>query len=443
MLRSFGVDVRGVGRTGTRVTTASTCGAVATFFSTSDFYRVSTFTGSNRNFTRIITNFKAMRNVPICTFTRGDSVYNNTVDGTRTTGLGGLCNLTLGANTPIMNFCSDINNELGRNARLLTNYNSILGTTTSLSNIMPRVSIILNAYLKAGTLGTTDTSVIVVDGSTRLSLSMANGRSSTTCGTRGNVTSVIYSSTSGTVGTTGRLVLCLPSGGLAVTPRSFRRTPTRSNYNYMIDEAISNGDVMGLFGSCNGRTGIHFTELNNRIMNVIIAGNGRLNYGSTGGMTGFIHFYSTFSLPIMAFMGYPNFRSVGSTAGTSTTCTRTAAIGVSIIANGTVNSNCITLTNANTGTSIICTLPSTIVSPIGIRTTTFVVTPRIVGITASGRTRITRGFTSRGLSTCGTTRGNCISNVIRRTRLHRALVSTLSVLSNGHISALSGGRSAV
>lgn len=334
-------------------------------FSSNIFARVSTFTGSTGNSIRTITKFKAINNTPICTFSRGINMGNNTIDITRYSGVGGVCSLTGGAKYPIINVCSSGNVDLGRNFRNLSTCNRVLGTSTYISNMIPRVSVITNSTLNAATLITGVTSVIITIGSTSFCLATPS-RIATRSYTRRNAISVITSSVTSTVSDMEGVVAVLPSGGLDNTPVfSFRSSTITISANTSTESVIftatSSNDIVRLGDMCTSGTMATVNSMVNTAAKFITFSNTGLYPTYTCGTRTFIGFYSTFGVPVMAFIGTSNVVGRGrgrvliTTAGLAATCTSTAYPGLSIVANRTINTTCVTLTNENSGTSLICT----------------------------------------------------------------------------------------
>lgn len=433
----------------------------------------------------IISKCNGVRNHRIFICTCSFATCKKALDSAGTTGVMGIRALTLGGNTPIVTLGSSKNTHVRRKINDLTNCTSVFCRGAVTSKIIPRVSTVLNPYTNKTYCSPTLASFVFVIGrgdrvfvakpsiiGTIARRAIRGRRLKNTCirDDGDNIARFIYSARRRALVDVHRLLDFLPSGGVRSTPslpysssvhhraRALRAIVPSSpgipcSVGSIVRPIISGRCFFRIVSRFTGGIIINFTHLNNRSINVIT---GRptfltniLSVSTSSGTTHFVHFYSYFGVPLIAFRSMPNFlpnyrrrrsKVVHRKTGVICTCTRTAIPGVALVAHGTCNNTCVIVSDGPVNTSVGLTCPVTRV--------TIVKTRKTIGVLCQG-TRKRRG--TRTVGTCGrrfsgpcqTTRLKFVSRVVVPHRAHCGLVRTLRVTGGGDRDGPPGGRNGV
>lgn len=322
-------------------------------FSSGSFIRLSRFIGRhyigfnrrggrlpNRN---MMANCNAVSNHLMCTFTRSFAMRNNSLNRVRTTGVIGMRHLTVGVNTPVINVGSSNNTHVRRTMSTLTNCNGVFFRGAGTSNIVPRVSMVVNPYTNNTMCSPTLASfVCVIGGASRVFVanptmvgSMANRRMATrslnNTVTRGSISNITRFTTRGRSSYVTRvhcLLNFLPSGGVRSTPlMSANSSPAHRSRDLgdllpsgdgvpcsvgsIVTTAMSGNRCCRMRPFCTAGVVAYFTHFSNRSINVVTGRPGMvtnyLSVGTSSGSSHFVHFYSTFGVPVIGFISIPNF----------------------------------------------------------------------------------------------------------------------------------------
>ncbi len=383
---------------------------VSVLLSRNDFRRVSVFgrrhyagfnvRGGRFLNSNMIANDNAVSNHLICIFTRSFAIGKNSLSRAVTRGVYGIVSRTVGVNTPYVNVGSSNNTHVRRNVGTLTNCTGVFRHGVRTSNIVPRVSKVFNPYTNNTMCSPTLASfVLVVRGASCVFLAnpgiigaIANrsisrrSLNNTDIRTDGsNIARFATRARRRTVRVLHALVDCVPRGGGRRTPivryaspvghlRSFlgRVVPSGPGRTCsvcrMVNTVISGNRFFRMRPSCTGGVVMNFTHFGKRDINVITGRPGYctniLSYGTDHGNTHFMHFYSTFGVPLMALISIPNFlpkanRRCGTIVSRNTgllcTCKRTAIPGIAMALHGDCNNSRVIVDYGRLHNSLGCT----------------------------------------------------------------------------------------
>lgn len=367
---------------------------VRVLMSTNDFRRCSVFglrhyagfnvRGGRCLNSNIMTNDTAVTNHLICMCTRSFAMGNNSLSRAVTRGVYGMVSVTVAVNTPIVYVGSSNNTHVRRNVYTLTNCNRVFRHGVLTSNIVPRVSTVVNPYTNNTICSPTLASFVVVGrrascvflanpgiigamANRSVSTRRLNNTSIRTAGD--NMARFTTGARRRTVRVVGDLLSFVPDGGARRTPHMRYASPV-SHVSSALGRVVprSPGRTCSVCGIVNtmasgkrffrirpGFTGgvvANFTHFGNRDMNVMTGRpstcTNMLSMGTDHGTTHFIHFYSTFGVPVMSLISMPKFlpnanRRCGTIVLRNTrllcTCNRTAIPGVAVALHGDCNND--------------------------------------------------------------------------------------------------------
>lgn len=397
----------------------------------------------------------------------------------------GIRRLTLGGKTPVVTLGSSNNTHVRRNVRDLSNCTSVFCRGAVTDKMVPRVSTVLNPYTNNTYCSPTLASFVFVMGrGDRVFIAnpsmmgaivrrRIDGRrlNNTVARDDGDkITRFVTGDRRRLLVDVHRLLSFLPRGGVSRT--GGRGDASSVGHRSASLSAViptspgmpcSVGSVVRhiMSGNCffrmvPGFTGgvlVNFTHLNKHSMNVMT---GRptcltniLSVSTDSGTDHFVHFYSYFGVPLVAFRSIPKFlpkcarrggNVVHRKTGVMCTFTRTAMPGVAIVAHGTCNNTCVMVGSGRAKTSMGFTCPDTRVTMVNTSKTMGVLFHGTSTRAGTGRLRTCgRGFTGP----CRTTRLNFVSRVVLPGRAHGHLVRTLRVARGGVRAGPPGGRKGV
>ncbi len=327
----------------------------------------------------IIMNDTAVSKHLICISSRSFAIGNKSLSRAVSRGVYGIVSVTVAGNTPFVYVGSSNKTHVRRNVYSLTNCNRLFRHGVLTDNIVPRVSTVLNPYtnnticsptlasfvfVRRGASGVFLANPIIIGDIANRSIS-TRGLNNTDIRTAGdNIARFASGARRRVFKVVGALLDCLPSGGARSTPHIIYSSPV-SHIDSRLGRLLpsSPGGTCSVCGIVHtvasrkrffrirpGFTGgvvVNFTHFGNRDMNVIT---GRpstctniLSAGTDHGNTHFIHFYSTFGVPVIDLISIPNFlpnakRRCGTIVLRKTrllcTCNRTAIPGVAIAVHG-------------------------------------------------------------------------------------------------------------
>lgn len=433
----------------------------------------------------IISNCKGVSKQRMFICTCSFAICNNSLSTSGTGGVIGIRRLTLGGNTPVVTLGSSNNTHVRRKVRDLSNCTSVFCRGAVTDKIVPRVSTVLNPYTKKTYCSPTLASFVFVIGrGDRVFIAKPSiigaivrrridGRrlNNTVARDDGdNIARFVTGARRRLLVSVHRLLSFLPRGGVSRTHgRGYASSighrstslgdviPTSPgmpcSVGRVVREMISKNCFFRIVRGFTGGVVVNFTHVNKHSMNVMT---GRptcltkiLSVSTDSGTDHFVHFYSYFGVPLVAFRSMPNFlpkcarrggNVVHRKTGVICTFTRTAMPGLAMVAQGTCNNTCVMVGSGRAKTSIGFTCPDTRVTMVNTRNT--------IGVLFHGTS--TRAGTRR-LGTCGrgftapcrTTRLKFVSRVVLPGRAHGHLVRTLRVARGGVRAGPPGGRKGV
>lgn len=383
---------------------------VTRLLSRNDFRRLSVFirreyAGFKRRGGRflnsnIMANCKAVRNELMCIFTRSFAMFNNSLSRAVTRGVYGMVSVTVGVNTPIVNVGSSNNTHVRRNVGTLSNCTRVFRHGVVTSNIVPRVSNVFNPYtnnticsptLASFALVARNASCVFLAKPTIIG-AMANrsisrrSLNNTDMRTDGsNMARFATRANRRNLTVVHGLLDFVPRGGLRRTPLIGYASPVSHVSSLLgrvvpsdpggpcsvcriVNTVVSGKRFLRMRGSCTGGLVVNFTHVGKRSMNIITGRPGcltkMLSDGTSHGNTHFIHFYSTFGVPLIALMSIPKFlpnanRRCGNMVlrktGLLCTCNRTAIPGMAIALHGSCNNSRVMVDYGRLHNSVGCT----------------------------------------------------------------------------------------
>lgn len=383
---------------------------VTVLLSRNDFRRVSVFIrreyagfnvrGGRCPNSNMMANYNAVRKHLICVFTRSFAISTNSLSRAVSLGVYGMVSRTVGVNTPYVNVGSSNNTHVRRNVGTLTNCTRVFRHGVLTSNIVPRVSNVFNPYTNKTICSPTLASfALVVRNASCVFLAkpgimgaIANrsmdrrGLNNTDIRSAGsNIARFATGARRRKLTVVHGLLDCVPRGGLRRTPCMSYASPVshlRSSLGRVVpsdpggpcsvcrivDTVMSGNRFLRIRPRCTGGVVVNFTHFGNRSMNVITGRPGCLTNilsdGTSHGNTHFMHFYSTFGVPLISLMSIPKFlpnakRRCGNmvlrNTGLLCTCNRTAMPGIAVALHGSCNKSRVMVDYGRLHNSVGCT----------------------------------------------------------------------------------------
>lgn len=438
---------------------------------------------------KMIANCNVVNGQLICIFTRSFAIFKKTLSRACTGGVYGIVSVTVRVNTPVVKLGSSKNTHVRRKIHSLTKCTRVFLHGSVTSKMVPRVDTVVNPYTNNTICSPTLASFVLVIGGSNcvfvakpsmiedMARRRIDGRRLNKTTMRASVSKMTRLTTRGSVryvGCVHRLVSFLPKGGVRrppfitassspaqLAPRLSVLMPAGPGRPCGVGRVVrtitSSGDFFRLRTRCTTGVIVNCVHLGKGAIKIITGRplmlTNALSVSTSIGTTHFIHFYSTFGVPLLALISMPKFlpkisrrcnNVVHGNTGLLCTCYRTAMPGIAIVAHGTCNNTCSMVDSGRVQKSIGFTFPATRV--------TIVKPSKTIGVLFHGRVsgtksprrgqgrlraRCHRGFTGP----CQTTRLNCISRIVSPAVAHVQLVHDFRVLTGGHRSGPPGGRS--
>lgn len=348
----------------------------------------------------VMANCKAVSKHLMCVCTRSFAIFNNTLSRTLTVGVYGMVSRTVGVNTPIVNLGSSNNTHVRRNIGTLTNCTRVFRHGVLTSKIVPRVSNVFNPYTnnticsptlasfgvvahKADCVFLANPGIMGAIANRSIARRRLNNTDMRAAGS--NITRFTISARRSNLRLVHGLVDFLPRGGLRRAPLVRYGSPVSHlssglgsvvpsgpgrtcSVCRIVKAVVSGNRFLRMRTSCTGGVVINFTHFGNRAINVMTGRPGMVtNYlsdGTSHGTNHFIHFYSTFGVPLIALISMPKFlpnanRRCGNIVlrktGLLCTCNRTAIPGMAMALHGSCNKTCYIVDSGRLHNSVGCT----------------------------------------------------------------------------------------
>ncbi len=373
--------------------------------------------------------------VTVFAFSQNVSEMGGAVSKNQAKKISKLYRAALKTGAPVVGFYDSIGAKLDEKYEMLSSYGDILKKASTLSGVVPQISVVLGSCLGTSALMASSADFVIMEKDAALSVDTSGENASSEYNQKAGTASFVCETEEECIDRAKELLSFLPSNNLepapAFEPLGAYSSPEKLP-QYIADEdsllCVSSGfgeNVCTAFGRVEGEP-----------VAIVRTKGGVITDDDCEKMYRFIRFADAFSIPVITIVNAKRFESTKSASKAVCAYAEATTAKISVIEGEASGAVYIALSSVSTGADAVYALPSAIVSPVAPKAAAYLLEPSISDASVSDQEELSDKFIKENLSSEKAAQDGYIDDIVEKDALRAKIASTLSMLSSKRVSAL-------
>ena len=354
-----------------------------------------------------------------------------------------LYSLALKTGAPVVGFYDSVGGRLSQGTELLAGCGEVLNSATTLSGVVPQVSVVLGTCLGTNALNAVSADVVIMSEKAQLSLSVTGENSDAKCNAENGVSAITVKDTQEAIEKAKELMLYLPSNNLNMAPQSFEEAPDADGCCCVAGKVVDGGSILKIYNDYGSKANVRLARLGGQVVGIVSTKGGELDCKSATKVAKFVRFCDAFSLPVLTFVNCNGFESIKSAAKVASAYAEATTVKISVVTGNAVGAGYVALAGTGANADVVYALPDAVISPVNVEAAAFIMAPELMNVPVAEQKDVAQKFAQEKLSAFNAAQNCYVAAIVEEAQLRQTLISALDMLSGKRVPTLAKKHSTI
>lgn len=405
------------------------------FFDNGSFCETDALLSCEGDFAEAVTGFGTVMGLPVYAFAQNSDVDCGAMSKAQAKKIARLYDMAKNTGAPVVGFYDSIGGRLTQKNDLLFAYGEILSKASTISGVVPQISVVLGNCLSTTALTAASADFIIMSEDAKLSVELAPEKACAKYNAEKGIANIVAKDTDEAIEKARDLVTYFPSNNLdtapvddAVSPKENPQcavcTIADADSLCFINEAFAEGAVTA-FGRVNGE-----------VVGFVSAECDVIDCKAGSKITKFVRFCDAFSIPVVTVVDAKSFSSLKSATRVTQAYAEATTAKIAVIKGTAVGAVYVALAGVASGTDMVFALDNAVISPVNPKALAFIMEPDTMKVPVPEQDKAAYDFAQREFSALNAAANGYVDDVICDAQLREKVAVSLSMLSSKRVETL-------
>lgn len=405
---------------------------LTSFFDDGSFNETDSYLKGDSDFAEAVTGYGEVDGMPVYAFAQNVDICGGAMSKAQAEKIKKLYSLALKTGTPIVGFYNSNGGRIDQKYELLAAYGDILKSASSLSGVVPQISVVLGTCLGTSAITAASADFIIMNKDAVFSVDTVGADNDAQFNAKHGLANFVCDSDEECIQKAKTLLSYFPANNLDSAP-VFESLDAKADdciASYIADEGSilsvnkDFGDACTAFGRVGG-VPVGFINTNGK----------EIDCKSAKKICKMVRFCDAFSIPVITFADSASFKSVNAAVKVTSAYTEATTAKISLITGQAVGVVYIAL--ASTSSDFVYALNDAVVSPVSPKAAAFILDDNIANLPVEQQEEYAQKFIKENLTAQKAAEDGYVDDIIYDYSEARAkILAALNILSTKRISTL-------
>ncbi len=411
------------------------------FFDEGSFTETDALIKSEGDFAEAVTGFGTVNGLPVYAFAQNLDVASGAMSKSQSKKIVRLYDLALKTGAPIVGFYDSIGGRLSAPQELMASYGEILSKASSISGVVPQVSVVLGTCLGTSALTAVTADFVIMNKDASLSINTLGDDATAEHNAKHGTANFVCDDTDASILKAKELVTYLPSNNLETAPVMDAYEPEAGECTVC---SVADADsVLCVNKEFSDKVCTVFGRINGCVVGFVETKGDVVDCKAGQKISKFVRFCDAFSIPVVTVVDAKSFSSIKTAAKVTSAYAEATTAKISVLKGECVGSVYIALAGTAANADMTFALENAVVSPINPKALAFIMDEDAMNVPVEQQDKVANDFAQANLSALNAAQQGYVDDVITIDQLRAKLVYALDMLSSKRVSTLSKKHSTI
>lgn len=405
------------------------------FFDEGSFCETDALLKSESDFAEAVTGYGTVMGVPVYAFAQNSDVASGAMSKAQAKKIKRLYDLAKITGAPVVGFYDSVGGRLEQKNDLLYAYGEILGKASTISGIVPQLSVVLGTCLGTTALTAASSDFIIMSEGAELSIEVAPKNADAQYNAKKGIANIVCEDKDKAIEKARELITYFPSNNLDVAP---------------VDDAVAPKENAEC-EVCSIADADSLCFINEEFTDIVTTAFGRVQgevvgFVSTNGdvidckagqkISKFVRFCDAYSIPLVTVVDAKAFSSIKSASRVTGAYAEATTAKIAVIKGTAVGSVYIALAGEASGTDLRFAVDGAVISPINPKALAFIMDAESMKVPVSEQDKVAENFAKSEFSAVNAAANGYVDDVITNAELRVKVSQGLEMLSSKRVETL-------
>ena len=382
----------------------------------------------------VIAGYGAVDGVTVFAFAQNVEERGGAMSKTHFKKISKIYKLALKTGAPVVGFYDSVGARLTQKYEMLSAYGDILKKSSTLSGVVPQISVVLGSCLGTSALVAASADFVIMTKTAKLSVDTLGENASAEENQKAGIASFVCENDEESVKKAKELLSFLPANNLEPAP-AFEPAAPYENPD-KLPKYICDEDSLLCVGGCGENVCTAFGRAAGMTVALVRTFGGVLCAPDCERIARFVRFADAFSIPVITLVNAEKFGSTKSASKVICAYAEATTAKIAVIEGEASGAVYIALAGESAGADMVFALPEAVVSPVAPLAAAYILDDSIADAPFEEQERLAKAFIKANLTAVKAAEDGYIDAVVEKEALRDRIVSALEMLSSKRISSL-------
>lgn len=405
------------------------------FFDEGSFFETDALVKSEGDFAEAVTGFGTVDGLPVYAFAQNIDVASGAMSKSQSAKIVRLYDMAMKTGSPIVGFYDSVGGRLNEKSELLAAYGDILKKASSISGVVPQISVVLGSCLGTSALTAASADFIIMSKDAQLSVNTTGDDSSCEFNTKHGVANFVCDDKDSSISKARELVTYFPSNNLEAAPATVEAVESDGS-GCLVSVMADDGSLCCVNKGFGSNAGTAFGRINGNTVGFVNTNGEVIDCKAGQKISKFVRFCDAFSIPVVTVVDSTGFSSLKTAVRVTSAYAEATTAKISVIKGTAVGSVYIALAGTSANADMTFALEDTVISPVMPKALAFIMDPDGMNVPVSEQDKAAEEFAKREFSALNAAECGYVDDVIDKSQLRTRILTALEMLSSKRVETL-------
>ncbi len=399
------------------------------FFDEGSFIEIDTYAKSGDNYAEAVAGYGSVEGLPVYAFCQNMDIAKGAMSKAQAAKLKKVYDLALKNGAPVVGIYDSLGGKLKEGNELLTAYGNLLNAASTLSGVVPQISVVLSDCLGTSAVTAASADFVIKVKDANLSIHTNDGEGCNCC------TAVMADDKDDAIKKAKDLLLYMPSNNLS-TPPCAQEVAPEDNAPCVVCRTMDEGSISFVYDHLGETAKTGFARLQGEVVGFVNTNGNKLQKPDGKKITKLVSFCDAFSIPVITFLNSDGFDCLGAATSVTNAYAEATTPKITVITGKAVGTVYIAMAGTGAMTDLTFALPTSIVSPLNEMAAAYLMAPEKMEVPVAEQTAVAEQFAKETLSAFKAAEDGVIENIVNEDELRTVLGQSVTMLMSKRVTAL-------
>lgn len=405
------------------------------FFDEGSFCETDALLKSESDFAEAVTGYGTVMGVPVYAFAQNSDVNSGAMSKAQAKKIARLYDLAKVTGAPVVGFYDSVGGKLTQKNDLLYAYGEILGKASSISGVVPQLSVVLGTCLGTTALTAACADFIIMSEGAELSIEVAPKCADAQYNAKKGIANIVCEDKDSAINKARDLITYFPSNNLDVAPVDDAVAPV-DNAECEICSIADADSLLFVNEEFTDVATTAFGRVAGEVVGFVETSGDVIDCKAGQKISKFVRFCDAYSIPVVTVVDAKAFSSLKSASRLTCAYAEATTAKIAIVKGEAVGPVYIALAGEASGTDVRFALDNAVISPINPKALAFIMDAEAMKVPVSEQDKVANDFAKSEFNALNAAANGYVDDVIASADLRVKVSQALAMLSSKRVETL-------